>query len=425
MKEIKMRGLDETIYESTLDNGLRIYIWQSKTSHSFKGNLIVSYGADNTTFTVKGKKYEMTRGSAHYLEHVMCENVDKEPLLSLFNKLGSHSNAYTNYKKTSFEFTGSKNLKENIELLLSNIFEKKFNQENFEHERVPILEEQRMREDNPGVIAYFKMNKMLFSKYPNGVDLIGTEEDINNITFEEIKTIYKYFYHPSNMCLVVTGNVSPYEVVKIVKDYFQNKDFPPFKSPIIKNYKEGKKVVSKKEIIKANVEIPELTINIKIPLKIFEGFEETKLFNIVKLILASNFGSTSLFKEELLEKKLIYNLFFGAYKVYDYMIIEVGCRTKYPADVEKILYDKLNNMEIDEKDINRKIKSVLATLIVDFEDQEEVNALISSYLTYENRIIDNEKEILESITLKDIENVHKLLSFKESSSLIMMPKEEE
>ncbi len=421
MKEIKIKGINESIYHETLDNGLNIYIWANKHCHSFQGVLNVFYGGDYLDFTWKNKKYHVHRGSAHYLEHIMCES--DEPILSKFNKLGSYSNAVTSNMKTAYEFVGTTKIKENIELLFNTVLEKDFREEEVLHERVPIKEEQRMRVDSASVIAYFTLNDMLFNKYPNNTELVGSKKDIESINLEELKLIYDAFYHPANMAFVLTGNVDPYECLKIIKEYFNNKEFLEWNKPKLMNYKEGKKVNILKKEIKVNIEEPEITIAVKIPLNLFKNYETLMVINILKLLLESNFGSTTLFKEELVEKKLVYNLYYTAYKVYDYIILEVGCRTKYPNDIVDILMDKLMNMEIFEDEVKRKVKSAIATLVLSYENLEEVNDIISNDLTYEGRVINNEKELLENININDMKKIYDKISFKETSVLIMLPKE--
>ena len=422
MKEIKIKGINEVIYNEKLPNGLDVYIWANKHCHSFQGVLNVFYGGDYLDFTWKNKKYHVPRGSAHYLEHIMCEN--DEPMLSKFNKLGSYSNAVTSNMRTAYEFVGTTKVKENILLLLSSVFEKEFKESEVEHERVPILEEQRMRVDSASVISYFTLNDMLFKKYPNNIELVGSQKDIKTIKLEDLKLIYDAFYHPANMAFVITGNIDPYECLNIIKEYFEKLNIGNWSKPKLLNYKEGKKVNIKRKVIKVNVEVPEVTIDVKIPLSLFKEYDSLMVITILKLLLESNFGSTTLFKEELVEKKLVYNLYYTAYKVYDYIILEVGCRTKYSNDMENILMEKLQHMEIFKEDVSRKIKSAIATLVLSYENLEEVNEIICNSLTIEGKIIDNEKELLENIKLEDMKNIYKKIPLKETSTLIMIPKEE-
>ena len=422
MQEITIKGIGETVYKETLDNGLEVYFWNSPLSHYFQGVLNVYYGGDDLDFKIKTKAYHVHRGSAHYLEHVMCEALDNEPVLSKFNKLGSHSNATTYNSHTSFEFSGTSNLIENIYLLFDTVFNKEFTDEMVEHERTPIAEEARMRCDDPDVKSYFKMNEMLFKNYPNNVELIGTQKDIKNITLEELKLIYDTFYQPTNMSFVLTGNFDNYEVLNKIKEYFKTHEItggPKFKKV---KYKEGKKVNLAHYTLKANNEIPEITICLKIPASLYKDIPNVKAILMFKLLLAINFGSSSELKEELLEKKLLYTLFFSVYKLNDYYIVELGSRTKYPEEIEKILVERLNNLKINESDVKRKIKSTMATLVLSYEDVSEVNFLISNNLVYENRIVDDEKELLESITLEELQQFYQKLPLKNMAVLYTIPK---
>ena len=74
-----------------------------------------------------------------------------------------------------------------------------------------------MYEDDP----YFKMYDGIvhnaFIKHPIKYPIAGTVEDVNSITKEDLYTCYNTFYHPSNMFLVITGNVDPKEALEIIK----------------------------------------------------------------------------------------------------------------------------------------------------------------------------------------------------------------
>ena len=47
------------------------------------------------------------------------------------------------------------------------------------------------------------------------------------------KNVFNAFYHPENMLLVVTGNVNPYEVIKICESYYEKVNVPSYQNPKI------------------------------------------------------------------------------------------------------------------------------------------------------------------------------------------------
>ena len=75
----------------------------------------------------------------------------------------------------------------------------------------------------------------------------------------------------------------------------------------------------------------------------------------------------------------------------------------------KRVVDALNHLEMNHEDLKRKINSSIATLVLNYEDVENVNSMIQNYLVYYKRIIPNLKDIYESITLEDVLDViHKI-----------------
>ncbi len=424
MEKIKLVGLEEIIYTDTCENGLKIYVWVNKKVNTFKGAYVVKCGFENISFQVLEEKIKVPVGTHHYLEHMMCKNDDNSSILGLFNKLGAYSNASTFGDKTVYEFVSSVNLKDNLELLLDNMYEKKFLEENFESERNPIKEEAKMQADNIARIRLYGINNCLFSKYPNRVVGLGTIEDIESITLEHINTIYDTFYHPKNSFVVVTGNVDPYEVVHIIKENQASKEYKEYACPELETYKEPRKVVEKEKTLYANVEMPRVNLSVKIPRSKWEDDEAVVLSNL-NLVLNANFGGTSKFKEELQEQNLCVTLGCHAYTVRDYFIIQVASQTKYPEEVAPLLKEKLEKLELNEVDIKRKIKSEIANLVLGYEDPEEVCDMLIYMLVHYGYIIEREKEILENITMKKLKEIFKRVSMKEMNICYIKPKKDE
>jgi len=381
MEKIKLKQLDEIIYKDTCSNGLEIYVWQNKKVNTFKGAYVVKTGAEDVMFQVGKEKENVPFGTHHYLEHLMCKNEDGSSLLDTFNRLGCYSNAATYPDKTLYEFVGSVNLKENLELLLDSIYQKEFKEEYFEAERGPILEEARMRKDDAERIALYGINNCLFKKYLNRVTGLGNMKDIENMKLDNLKTIYNTFYHPQNSFLVVTGNVDPVEVIHLVKENQKKKRFKEYKNPIREIIKEPRKVVKKEEKKYANIETPRLYISVKIPRNRFD-MDEVLLLSIVNVGLNSNFGVTSTLREELLEQNLIVTLGASGYVEKDYLIIQVSSKTKYPEELLPFLEEKLEHLELSMIDIKRKIKSEIANLVLSYEDPDTVNDIIAYCLVH-------------------------------------------
>ena len=68
---------------------------------------------------------------------------------------------------------------------------------------------------------------------------------------------------------------------------------------------------------------------------------------------------------------------------------------------------------MDEDALKRKINSSIATLVLNYEDVENVNNMLQNYLIYYKKIIPNLKEIYESITLEEVQMVMEAITTKE------------
>ena len=421
MREIVLKGVGEKIYYDQCENGLKIYVWVNEKINTFKGSLVFLGGAENTEFTVNSKKYSVPSGTAHYLEHIMCKNDDGTSLLGKFNQLNSYSNAATYADKTAYEFVGTTNILENLELLLDSIQFKNFVPEFFEAERGPILEEARMRKDDASRLAYYGINTCLFHHYPNRVSGLGTISDIERISLQDLKLFYQTFYHPLNSFLVVTGNVDPLEIIHFVKENQRKKNFSKWEKPHLPRYFEPKKIVCEYKEIFANIEVPKVYVSVKIPISSLPKKNIVTLLSIFQLVLISNFGSTSLFREDLFEKKLVLSLNTSVEWERKYFVVKAWAKTKYPLEVYPILQEKMKHLDILEKDISRKIKSEIANLVLGYEDPEYVNDSLVYVLATYGKIITNEKEILENITVQDISEVIDKVSMKEMNTFVVNP----
>ena len=91
-------------------------------------------------------------------------------------------------------------------------------------ERHVVIEEIRMRKDQPWTKVYNACNFNMYSKHPYKRDVIGTPEIISQVTREDIMDYYKTFYTPENMTTIIVGDFNHEEILKKVEKEFDFKD---------------------------------------------------------------------------------------------------------------------------------------------------------------------------------------------------------
>lgn len=91
----------------------------------------------------------------------------------------------------------------------------------FFKEKDVILEERRMRVDNSPIGTMVEnFVDRAFTVHPYRRPVIGYEEDIRNLTPENVQNFFDTHYVPSNITIAIVGDVDPAEVKRLAKIYF-------------------------------------------------------------------------------------------------------------------------------------------------------------------------------------------------------------
>lgn len=423
MEELELKGLNEKIYVYHTKCGLPIYMWVNEKVSSMYASLSVKYGSIHTKFKIGKKTYEVPNGIAHFLEHVKF-NIDEETTAhDEFYKLGGDANAFTTFDYTSYIVFAINNKKENLEELLNFVYNPFFTKKCISKEKGIIVEEANMGLDDPYSIVFFHslLNTLQKSKYRNTIT--GTPDDVTSITLEDVKLVYDTFYHPENMFLTLTGNFNPYEMACLVEDNLSKKKFGKYLNPIIIKENEPKKVTTKYKEEYINVTYPRLKFSIKMDMSRFKNYSSLELKILTSLLFNINFGATSDFKDELMEKGLIQNMNVTCDVYDDTFVVTINVTSNFKEEIIKKVKEKLENLSISELDFKRKKNATIATLILDYEDLENVSYRIQDDVLNNGGIVTNLKEILEDETIDDLKNIIDLLDFDNISINVFLPKE--
>lgn len=424
MKKIKIENIDEVIYEYQSKSGLMVYVWPYHLSKEISLSLTVKYGSQNIDYEVNNEIYHLPKGMAHFLEHIKFNEKKNFTAHDYYNSISSYVNAYTTYNRTSYEVTCNSNIKDNLSHLLYFVLNPYFTKDLVEKEKGIIISEAKMTLDDPYNVGYQKLLNNIYY-YDNKKYLVtGMPSDIKNITLNDAKNAFKHFYHPENMFLTVTGNVKPKEIEKIVADFFENEKYPRYVKPVMLDENEKDEVKDNDTITYANVSKEKLFVGYKIPKKgnIYSDLQTKVLLN---LLLSMNFGVTSNFNDTLVSKGLIDDLYYNIFLDPLHIVIIFEISVSDSKKVLEMLLDNLNNLSLDETVFNRKKKSLIASLILNYEDPTDVNEDIRMQIIKYGKIINNLKCIYENLTIKDLTFIKEHISKGTLASVTLVPKQRE
>ena len=91
----------------------------------------------------------------------------------------------------------------------------------FYKEKQVILEERRLRTDNSPIGKMIEeFLDTAFTTHPYKRPVIGYQEDINNLTRDDVRKFFQAYYAPNNLTMAIAGDVDPQEVQTLAQTYF-------------------------------------------------------------------------------------------------------------------------------------------------------------------------------------------------------------
>ena len=412
MEKKGYNGLDLDVYEEVLDNGLRIFI-SPISRHTIHARITTFFGGSILEFKMDGAK-EFTKvpgGVAHFLEHKMFEKKDGFDPLSVYENNGASGNAFTNEFVTAYHFTGAGHFYDNLEVLLKCVHEPYFTDENVLKEKGIISQEKKQDLDSPFSIVYDKSLVDVFHNLDFKNTILGSLEDINSITKEDLYNCFNTFYHPSNMILTISGDVDPKKTIKFIKDFYKKYDFKKRPKIEIKHKDEPESVVKEKDIIYMNNLSKEVLISYKV--KKLNYIKDVYLNKIYfSFLLDMKFGAISEIVDVFAKNKnLISSVSSYLEVVDDYYIILFNATVKDGEDEIIDLIDKtIKDFNFDKENFDLIKKAVLNSTILSTENATGICNMISNQVYFYGKPIYDMYDKLKKLDFetfkKSIQNIN-------------------
>ena len=412
MNKIEFNNLDLTLYKETLSNGLEIYIVPKTTVNNIYVNFSTKYGSNQSEFEYENKMIKVPDGIAHFLEHKMFEQKDGIDPFTFYSERGADANANTTNEKTSYLFSGPDFFEENLDYLINYVQEPYFTDENVEKEKGIIEQEIKMYQDDPYSRLYEGLLNNLFNENPFKKSVIGTVESVRSITKDNLYTCYNTFYHPSNMFIVVTGNVEPCNVINLIKKNQQNKSFKNISQIKLNTFKEKDKVYKEYEVLNMNVTIPKVTVNYKFNLDKIKYLSKIEKVYYLKIIFDDNFSSASEFNEMLREKNIINSdLEVSDIDANTHEIVTIFGETFEINKLVELIQKKVNNMTITEEAFERKKKVIISNNVYMSDNIMGMNHKVINDIIKYNEVITNNCEIVRNLNIQTAKKILNDITF--------------
>lgn len=164
-------------------------------------------------------------GFAHLFEHMMFKatrHMKSEAFDRLTEDVGGMNNAFTAEDMTAYEsLVPSNHLERILWAEAERMSSLTVDQANFDSERKVVQEEFRQRIlADPYGLLFNAMAPEGFERHPYKRPVIGSIEDLNAATLDDVKRFHATYYRPDNAVLIVTGGFDPHQLDAWVDRYF-------------------------------------------------------------------------------------------------------------------------------------------------------------------------------------------------------------
>jgi len=220
-KAIETKEFKVDYEKITLDNGLQVIF------HIDRSDPVVAVAL--TTHVGSAREIEGRTGFAHLFEHLLfleSENLGKGGLDKMSARIGgSGANGSTSRDRTNYFQTVPKDALEKMiwaEADKLGFFINTVTESVLAKEKQVVKNEKRQSVDNrPYGHNYYVIDKNLYPDgHPYSWEVIGSLEDLQNATLQDVKNFYNRWYVPNNVTLTIAGDFDLDQAKELVNKYF-------------------------------------------------------------------------------------------------------------------------------------------------------------------------------------------------------------
>jgi zinc protease len=407
---------------TTLANGLTLVLSEDHSTPIVHVQLWYHVGSKNES---PGRT-----GFAHLFEHLMFKgsrNVEPEGHTSYISSVGGQANAYTEDDVTVFwETVPAHFLPLALWLEADRMASLRITKETFSNERDVVKEERRMRVDNQ---PYGRLNEIIynlaFTTHPYKHATIGSMEDLEAASVEDVRDFYNTYYVPANATLALVGDFDPAQAKELVNEYLGR--VPKADRAVPRDIpKEPPQTKERRVTLEEPWPLPAVIVAHHIT---YDGHRDSYPLHIASKVLSD--GQTSRIYQKLVyETQIAVAAFGGANLIedpnlfYAVAIVQPGHTPDEAINALIAELDRLKAEPISDHELQRTKNQFARDYIVGREtDQQKASQLAHAVVIHHDvTTADGEFDIFQNITTADVQRVARTYFTSENRLVItLMP----
>src|SRR6187397_200188 len=203
--------------DTKMKNGLRVIISEDHSAPVF--SIAVTYNAGSRDER-KGRT-----GFAHLFEHMMFKGSEQvgpgEHFMLVFNNGGNMNGTTSKDRTLYYETLPANQLDLGLFLEADRMKSLAITKDNLDNQRNAVQEERRLRLDNqPYGKSQERFNEQAYDNPAYKHSVIGSMDDLNAASVDDVATFFKTYYAPNNAVLSIVGDVDAKKTMALIEKYF-------------------------------------------------------------------------------------------------------------------------------------------------------------------------------------------------------------
>lgn len=408
--------------ETTLKNGLRVITVEDHSAPVVAISVTYNVGSRDER---KGRT-----GFAHLFEHMMfkgSENVGSgEHFLLVFNN-GGTMNGTTNEDRTNyFEALPANQLDLALFLEADRMKSLAITKDNLDNQRNAVQEERRLGVDNQPYGKSGEMHQeLMYDNFAYKHSVIGSMDDLNAASVEDVAAFFKTYYAPNNAVLVLVGDFKTDEALAKIRTSFESIPRQP-NPPAVDMTEPEQKAERRAKVDDQLARAPRIDIGYKaVP-------GNTADFYALQVLAAAlqSGQSSRLYQKLVKEKEMVTGVggFMdekrGVGGFYTNATLRPGAKTE---DVEAVIYaeiERLKKEPIADWELQKAKNTTRRNFINGLQSSLNRAVTIGSYAVYYNEpnLINTRLDKVMAVTKEDVQRVaNKYLLDTNRTIVVTMP----
>lgn len=200
---------------AVLASGLRVVLVPCEAESVAVGIFVASGSCHET---------EKTAGISHFIEHMLFKGTPTRRPIDITRAIegrGGNFNAMTGEESTCYyAHMPNEYLGEAVDILSDMYLRATVPEDEFDREKMVVLEEIKMYEDEPDSVAMEALQRNLFPKSRLGAPVAGSAKSLMPLRPDDLRRYVKSHYRADNTIVVVAGRFDASEALDTVADAF-------------------------------------------------------------------------------------------------------------------------------------------------------------------------------------------------------------